>query len=297
MHSELPTLSVYGAGKLGQTLAHLWRARKLVNIGQVLCRTQAAADAAVAFIGSGRGCTPDAEPEAADFWLISPPDAHITEAALWLAPAASEGCTLFHCAGSLNHQALSPALPAALASVHPVHAFTHAQQPPHGLEGVACVAEGQPAALAKLKPLFEQLGCHWFNLANESEHAKALYHAATVSASNHLVSLLDQALRMAERAGLSRANASRILAPLARNNVENILHGQAKTVLTGPVSRGDSATLAKHFAAQSTLAMSETDQQLYAALARATLAIAKQQLACEQDKLAGIEALLARQAH
>lgn len=304
-----PRLSVYGAGKLGQTLARLWCDAGLVEVGQVICRSQASAKAAVAFIGDGAAETPTTPAASADLWLLSCPDQQIENAGRWLTNCAMpHGGVIFHCAGSLSHQCI-PALPnGARASVHPVHAFTKPSHDANTLQGVACVAEGDGAALKRLKPLFNALGCQWIPLlaaeqnadniaatsteTTDSGHRKALYHAATVSASNHLVALVDHAVRLAEHAGLSNAAARAVLAPLARKNLENALREPAAEVLTGPISRGDAVTLAHHFAAMSTQSVAGEDQQLYRQLARATLAIAKQQLAGDSSKLAHVEALM-----
>ena len=93
------------------------------------------------------------------------------------------------------------------------------------------------------------------------EDARVLYHAALAHASNHLVTVLADALE-ALRAALRGSEllgqqtvddqpggiAERIVGPLARAALENTLQrGQA--ALTGPVARGDAAAVAGHLAA------------------------------------------------
>ena len=93
------------------------------------------------------------------------------------------------------------------------------------------------------------------------EDARTLYHAALAHASNHVVTvLLDavEALRAAlwgqellgqELVGDAPGGiAERVIGPLARASLENALQrGQA--ALTGPVARGDAAAVAGHLRA------------------------------------------------
>jgi predicted short-subunit dehydrogenase-like oxidoreductase (DUF2520 family) len=112
------------------------------------------------------------------------------------------------------------------------------------------------------------------------EDARVLYHAALAHASNHLVTVLAdaiEALRVALRGdellGQQRVDdqpggiAERIVGPLARAALENTLQrGQA--ALTGPVARGDAAAVAGHLRA-----LEEADPELaqaYRVIARRT---------------------------
>ncbi|MDT5139491.1 MAG: hypothetical protein QOD58_3753 [Mycobacterium sp.] len=101
------------------------------------------------------------------------------------------------------------------------------------------------------------------------EDARVLYHAALAHASNHLVTVLAdalEALRAAVRGdellGQQPVDnqpggiAERIVGPLARAALENTLQrGQA--ALTGPVARGDAAAVAGHLRA-----LEEADPEL-----------------------------------
>lgn len=101
------------------------------------------------------------------------------------------------------------------------------------------------------------------------EDARVLYHAALAHASNHLVTVLADALEALRAAltgdellGQQRVDnqpggiAERIVGPLARAALENTLQrGQA--ALTGPVARGDAAAVAGHLSA-----LGDADPQL-----------------------------------
>jgi predicted short-subunit dehydrogenase-like oxidoreductase (DUF2520 family) len=97
---------------------------------------------------------------------------------------------------------------------------------------------------------------------------RAAYHAAASIASNFLVTLEAAAERIARTAGVER----HLLLPLVRATIENWAEVGARRALTGPVARGDSATVARQRAA---LAERAPDLvPLFDALVAATQALA-----------------------
>ena len=74
---------------------------------------------------------------------------------------------------------------------------------------------------------------------------RAAYHAAASIASNFLVTLEDAAEVMLRTAGADRS----ILVPLVRVTLENWAATGAPAALTGPIVRGDEATVARQRAA------------------------------------------------
>jgi predicted short-subunit dehydrogenase-like oxidoreductase (DUF2520 family) len=92
------------------------------------------------------------------------------------------------------------------------------------------------------------LGGSSFSISSEN---KALYHAAAVMASPHLVSLFDLATEMLEACGLSKRKSREILAPLLASTVTNLKTANAPRALTGTFARGDIATVRRHLEALS----------------------------------------------
>lgn len=82
------------------------------------------------------------------------------------------------------------------------------------------------------------------------EAARPIYHAAMAHASNHLVTLTAQAQAMLEAGGIDQG--SKLLGNLMTASLENALTN-GDQALTGPVSRGDSGTVAKHLETLKTL--------------------------------------------
>ena len=81
--------------------------------------------------------------------------------------------------------------------------------------------------------------------ATVADEDRAAYHAAASIAANFLVTLEGAAERLAATAGVERSQ----LAPLVRAAVENWARLGAADALTGPIARGDEATVARQRAA------------------------------------------------
>jgi predicted short-subunit dehydrogenase-like oxidoreductase (DUF2520 family) len=126
---------------------------------------------------------------------------------------------------------------------------------PHQLEGAHAAVTGDwelGAGLAR------DLGMIPFALADA---AKPVYHAASVFASNYLVTLTHAAVSLLGQAGLEREMALMALRPLQHRSVD-----VAGLPPTGPIARGDAATIAAHLDA-----VGPELAPLYRALGRATL--------------------------
>jgi predicted short-subunit dehydrogenase-like oxidoreductase (DUF2520 family) len=104
----------------------------------------------------------------------------------------------------------------------------------------AAVAGTSPEALAFATALAERLGMTPFEIDDEG---RAAYHAAASIASNFLVTLQAAAERVAAGAGLDSEDARALLMPLVRQTVENVAALGPEEALTGPIARGDEATV------------------------------------------------------
>jgi predicted short-subunit dehydrogenase-like oxidoreductase (DUF2520 family) len=128
----------------------------------------------------------------------------------------------------------------------------------------AAVAGSTPEALTLARDLAERLGMIPFEVRDEQ---RAAYHAAATIASNYLVTLEWAAEQLASAAGVDAP-----FAPLVRTTVENWARLGPRAALTGPIVRGDEATVAAQRAA---VADSAPDLlSLFDALADRTRALA-----------------------
>lgn len=244
------TLNIIGAGRAGRTLGALFTRAGLCAVQDVLSAEIATAQSALAFIGAGRAVRALGDMRAADFWLLTPPDAAIAPVAAALAAAGRvrAGDVVFHCSGALASDVLMPLKKAGarIASVHPLKSFADPAIAVNTFAGTYCTAEGDAAALALLQPLFEKIGAR---LSVIDAAGKTLYHAASVLVCNDLTALMEAGLRAFENAGLERATAQQMMEPLVRETVDNIFALGTVRALTGPVARGDAEVVARQLTA------------------------------------------------
>lgn len=246
--TAVKTLNIIGPGRVGRTLAALWAQSNGFLIGDIYSRSAAHAREALAFIGAGRSAKAVADMSPADAWLIATPDTYIAAACAAIAEEVGlrPGDIVFHCSGAMAaadlRSATAPA-GARVASVHPLKSFADPGDARASFAGTYCVAEGDEAALEILRPAFEHIGARVITI---DPFAKPLYHAASALVCNDLTALMEAGLRCYERAGIERTLAARMMEPLVRETVDNVFSRGTARALTGPVARGDVATVEKH---------------------------------------------------
>jgi len=184
--------------------------------------------------------------------------------------AIHAGLVALHLSGARTSDVLAPlaARGAAIGSMHPL--MTVSAEPARAarhFRGAAFALEGDLEAVRVADVLVRALGGVPALIAPE---AKAAYHAGAVFASNYLVTALAAAERLLASAGMPPEVARAALVPLARATLENVAALGPEAALTGPIARGDAATVRGHREA-----MEPDVRRLYDALARATLALAK----------------------
>lgn len=241
------SLNVLGAGRLGKSVGRLC-AMQGVTIGGVLNRRREQADLAVEFIGQGRACTDIDHLPTAALHLLAVPDDKLLEVTGALLSAAKLRCgdILFHCSGSKSSLELRLAFPeldhlqVALASVHPLFSFADPARAVAQFPSTICSLEGDAIAVATLQPLFEKMGAR---LVSIDAQKKMLYHAGSVFASNYLVSLMDASISAYVGAGVPYATAIEMARALAQSSLCNVFELGAAAALTGPIKRGDFATV------------------------------------------------------
>jgi predicted short-subunit dehydrogenase-like oxidoreductase (DUF2520 family) len=195
--------------------------------------------------------------------LLAVPDAELVSLVSGLAATSSvkPGTIVAHTSGANGVAVLAPLadLGCIPLAIHPAMTFTG------GDEDIARLADtcfGVTAAdeigYAIAQALVLEIGGEPFGVREED---RTLYHAALAHASNHIVTVVADALT-ALRAALAGQEllgqelvgdspggiAERVIAPLARAALENTLQ-RGQGALTGPVARGDAAAVAGHLAA------------------------------------------------
>jgi predicted short-subunit dehydrogenase-like oxidoreductase (DUF2520 family) len=270
-------LSVIGGGHVGRVLGRLFARAGAFAVQDVLCRSADSAARAVAFIGAGTACAAYAALRPAGVFMLSVSDDQIAPACEALAAAVPlQGAVVFHCSGALASDRLHAARAAGahVASVHPVRSFADADAVAAGFAGTFCGVEGDGQALAILLPALAAIGARPVQI---DPAAKTVYHAAAVFASNYLVTVIDAALRAYQAAGIPEEVARELARPLALESMENAFRLGAAPALTGPVARGDMATVLRQ--QDAVMAWDAATGQLYRALVPPTLALAERKRA------------------
>nr|WP_212761031.1 DUF2520 domain-containing protein [Telluria aromaticivorans] len=266
-------MNLVGAGHVGRVLGRLFAASGAFTVQDVLTRSAGSAREAVAFIGAGRACSEVAAMRPAQVWMLAVGDDAIAPSCAALAAAQPlAGAVVFHCSGAKASGELQAASDAGAlaASVHPVRSFADPDAVAAAFAGTFCGIEGDAAALALLEPAFEAIGAR---LVHIDPAAKTVYHAAAVFASNYLVTVLDAALRAYQAAGVPEAVARELARPLALETVANVFRIGPEAALSGPVARGDLATVARQQEAVSH--WDEATGRLYEALLAPTADLAR----------------------
>jgi len=167
--------------------------------------------------------------EDAELTLICVPDTAITDVVRDLTPDRARWVA--HVSGATPLAALDPH--ERRFSVHPLQTFTRARGPEQ-LDGAwAAVTAETNEALELGFELARLLGLEPFELADAE---RPLYHAGAAVASNYLVTLHKAAASLVAAAGAP----PEALEPLMRRTIENGFE------LTGPIERGDWATVEAH---------------------------------------------------
>ncbi|MBB5120402.1 NADH-ubiquinone oxidoreductase [Streptomyces eurocidicus] len=239
------TVGVVGAGRVGPSLA---AALKLAGH-----RPVAASGVSDASVRRAAALLPDVPlvPPAevlarAELVLLTVPDDVLPGLVAGLAEtgAVRPGQLLVHTSGRHGTAVLDPArragaLPLAL---HPAMTFTGTPVDVERLAGCSFGVTAPDQLRLAAEALVIEMGGEpeWV-----AEEARPLYHAALAMSSNHLITLVAQAMELLRTAGVSAPD--RMLGPLLGAALDNVLRS-GDAALTGPVSRGDAGTVAAHIA-------------------------------------------------
>jgi predicted short-subunit dehydrogenase-like oxidoreductase (DUF2520 family) len=225
LHARTPValtrVGVVGRGRLGSAIAAALREAGY-RVGEP----------------AGRGEVPSGEAI-----LLCVPDSEIAAAAEVVAGRAP---LVGHTSGATPLTALEPARRAG-AEVFGLHPLQTVSGPGTRFAGCGCaVAGSSPGALLAAARIATQLGMASFSVEDSQRSA---YHAAASISSNFLVTLQADAEALAASAGITGFDARAMLGPLVRTTVENWIELGPERALTGPVARGDHATVAAQRAA------------------------------------------------
>jgi len=280
----LPRVAILGAGRAGTALA-----REFVGAGVPLVgvwnRSPATRPDGLDGVrwNTGTPLPPPALLAAADVVLIAVLDSAVGAFAAGL--DVPPGTVVMHLSGSLGVEALRDLPDGAIAGCyHPLQSFSPGTVAALPVPPYCLAIEGPPAAIAVARALADATGHPAVTL---DPGGKAAYHAAAVLASNCLVALEATATRVMGLAGASADDRWTLLWPLVVGTLANLRDGDFAGTITGPVPRGDAATVRRNLAA---LEGDAAAAELYRVLGRAALDLVRDRLA--PDRADEVEKML-----
>jgi len=182
-----------------------------------------------------------------DILFISTPDDTIGEIAERITPQIKRRVNFYagHFSGIVPSSALQPLKNKGgrIGSLHPLQTFASPEETINTFAGTYICIEGDNEAVNLFSGLATEIGGKSFSISTDK---KPLYHAAAVIACNYLVTLTNEAQKLLQEIGINQENAAKMLLPLIKGTVKNIESVGIPKALTGPVARGDIATLLNH---------------------------------------------------
>ncbi len=288
-----PRVAIVGCGTVGTAIGKLLRDVDY-RISGVATSNLETARRAAGVTGSERFSNfPWEVTRGADVVFITTPDDLIESTCMSISEhrGFDKNAVVIHCSGALSSDTLSSARDcgAEVATLHPLQSFASVDQAVSLLPGSFCTIEGDGDALPIVRQMVEDIGGILLEITAEK---KMLYHAAAVAASNYLVTLIHLALELNEAAGLATDTSFNALLPLIRGTLSNIGAKGIPAALTGPIARGDVATVSAHLKAI------EKDApellQLYRCLGLYTVDLAKAKGTLDREAGDKLAALLGR---
>lgn len=238
-------ISIIGIGRLGGALA-LALAEKGYEIENLYTRKSETAERIYETTNSKILFDNEFDKISSDLILITTQDSEIKTVAENLAGKLRSKPIVLHTSGSLSSDILEnlKKIDCAVGSLHPLVSVSNAFLGTARFKDAFFCVEGDEAAVEAAKKIVRDLGGKSFSI--ETKY-KTLYHASAVTACGHLVAVIDTAIEMLSRCGLSETESKEILLPLIKSTVENLKTQTTAEALTGTFARADWETFERHF--------------------------------------------------
>lgn len=271
----MQSVSIIGIGRLGGALA-LALSRADYRVENLVYRSQPPADIAdrikpptnlIAF--------EDLQALSSDIVFITSADPEISIISSQIVAIIKKNTFVFHASGSLSSESLSDLANAGCltGSMHPLVSISDPIRGSERFAGAFFCIEGQDQAVEAANKITDSLGGEAFSI---DTRFKSLYHASAVTASGHVIALMDAAVEMLSKCGVEAADAKRILMPLIKSTVENMEIQSNEKALTGTFARADLLAFERHVAALSKNVSSDV-LRLYLELGDRSLDLAERQ--------------------
>jgi predicted short-subunit dehydrogenase-like oxidoreductase (DUF2520 family) len=285
-----PTTIVIGAGPVATALAGALRLGGVPVLGLWARRAAPARLAgSVAGVAAFSSAPPDVLLEA-EVVILAVRDGVIGEVAEMLVGTGlvNKRHVLLHCAGAASAEELLAKVRdkvGGIGTLHPLAAIADPKLAMRALKGTVFGVEGDPHGRATAAKLVTAIGGIVLELDSSQ---MAAYHTAAALASNYVVATIDAAAQVLASAGVAPDAAARALVPLAEGALRNVEARGTTAGLTGPIRRGDAATVQRHIDALRAL---PDVAEIYRALARRAVEIATRIDGPDAPERTGLDAI------
>jgi predicted short-subunit dehydrogenase-like oxidoreductase (DUF2520 family) len=159
-----------------------------------------------------------------------------------------QGQVVVHCSGASTVEYLDAAKNqgALVGSIHPCLSFANVEQAISSLPGSTFGIEAEEPVKSVLTGIARALEGDIVYLTSED---KTLYHAAATMAANYFYTLEKLATDLWRNFGKTPADGIKAYMPLLKGALANIESVGFPNCLTGPIARGDVATVRRHLSA------------------------------------------------
>jgi predicted short-subunit dehydrogenase-like oxidoreductase (DUF2520 family) len=280
-------LGFIGAGPVGSTFG-VRLSEQGYPVAGVADISRAAAERFASLVPGCRAFRNNQElADAADLVFITTADDFISKVSSDL--KWRPGQVAVHCSGASTLQALEAARQqgARVGSIHPCQSFAGIEQAIENLPGSTFGIEAEEPVKTTLTEMARALKGDVVYLTSED---KVLYHAAAAIACNYFTTIVKLATDLWTHFGKTSADGTKAYLPLLHGTLTNIATVGFPQCLTGPIARGDVATIRRHLAALEKYAPDLLT--IYKELGRFTIPIGLDKGSLKADKAAELGALL-----
>jgi predicted short-subunit dehydrogenase-like oxidoreductase (DUF2520 family) len=183
----------------------------------------------------------------AELVVLAVRDGQVADTARALADAGivPRRSVVVHVAGALGADVLDTlrAHCAGVGQMHPLLAFAGRPEPKGTAARPSMILSGDAAAVRRAGTFARSVG---FAARTYPKLDPTAYHAAAALVANGAVGLVAAGIDVLVAAGVPRAQAPLLLGPLLASVAENVSALGMPRALTGPVRRGDAATVQRH---------------------------------------------------
>jgi predicted short-subunit dehydrogenase-like oxidoreductase (DUF2520 family) len=243
-------VSIIGAGSVGSSLARVLHETGYTIVSVISRSGRPALALARAVKCKKAGTVVEDISPLTELIIIATPDGSVAEVAKGLSRLKKlkvKKLFVAHTSGVLSADVLEPLKRkgAIVSSIHPIQSFTSAGRTK--LKGIYFGLEGDPKAVARAEQLVNSIGGKSITVPRD---LKPLYHVACVFASGYMVVFLNAISELAKCLDL-KASWTEVFGPLMTTAMENSVKHTTASALTGPILRGDLATVDCHLLALS----------------------------------------------